>query len=179
MLEITIPKSRYFDEDALMFIYINEFTLKLEHSLIAIQRWESKHHKPFLGTKKTTTELIDYIRYMTINPIKDQAIYNFIPSKYLVEISEYIKDPMSARIILEKEGEGSFKSETITYETIYYWMISLGIPVEFQKWHINQLLSLIRFMNNRQNPKKIPKEEAARMRMKLNEERRKALNSKG
>ena len=70
--------------------------------------------------------------------------------------------------------------EGITAEIIYYWMITLNIPVEFQKWHLNQLLTLIKVVSikNSKQEKMDPK-EAAKERARLNKLRRAQFNSKG
>ena len=70
--------------------------------------------------------------------------------------------------------------EIITSELIYYWMISLNIPVEFQKWHLNRLLALIKVCSIKNSPaKKMSKREIMSRNKALNASRRKALNSKG
>lgn len=172
MLEITIPHQEYYDEINNVFIDVKETTLQLEHSLISLQKWEAKHHKPFLRTEKTISEITDYIRCMTIGKV-DPKIYSFIPTSVIKEVVEYIKDPMTAatfndNLIGASKGSGEF----ITAETIYYWMISLQIPEEYRKWHLQQLLTLIKFMNEKNKPKKkMSKKEAAAYRAKLNAER--------
>ena len=70
--------------------------------------------------------------------------------------------------------------EIITAELIYYWMLDLGIPVEFQKWHINRLITLIRVCEVQRAPgKKKSQQELIRDYAALNEARRKKYNTKG
>ena len=70
--------------------------------------------------------------------------------------------------------------EIITSELIYFWMISFGIPVEFQKWHLNRLLTLIRVFNVKNQPsKKMSTGEIMRNNAALNAARRKHLNTRG
>lgn len=65
-------------------------------------------------------------------------------------------------------------------ELIYYWMISQGIPVEFEKWHINSLLTLIRVCNVKNSPgKKMSAADITRRNEALNKARRAKHHSKG
>ena len=78
----------------------------------------------------------------------------------------------------DKNKKGNNKQ--ITSEIIYYWMITLNIPVEFQKWHLNQLLTLIKVVSIKNGKeKKMDKKQAARERAALNAKRRSQFNSKG
>ena len=55
MLEITIPETELFDGVS-TFIYVKKQTLRLEHSLVSLSKWESKWCKPFLSKKRRTME---------------------------------------------------------------------------------------------------------------------------
>ena len=82
MLQITTQDLELYDEPNNEIIYINKQTLQLEHSLVSISKWESKWHKPFLGSgQKTDDETIDYIRCMTISQNVNPLIYNFLDQK--------------------------------------------------------------------------------------------------
>lgn len=183
MLEITIPEQEIFIEKTNEFVNFKETKLQLEHSLISVKKWEEKWHKPFLKDKdKNSEELTDYIRCMTINKNVDQRIYRYIPAHLIDEISKYIKDPATATTINEdnlpngigKTGEG------VTAEIIYYWMIALNIPVEFQKWHLNSLITLIRVTSIKNGPKrKMSRKEEQSQRAALNAARRAKHHTKG
>lgn len=70
--------------------------------------------------------------------------------------------------------------ETVTSELIYYWMISYNIPVEFQKWHLNRLLTLIRVCNVKNSPpKRRSKREMWNRNAAINAANRKRFGSKG
>lgn len=184
MLEIRIEKQRILDNNTNRIINIPETTLQLEHSLISLKKWESKWHKAFLDktNDKTKEEVLDYIRCMTINKGKiDSAIYYVLNSDDLEKVIKYIEDPMTASKFNDNLiGASKNPGEYITNETIYYWMISLGIPVEFQKWHLSQLLTLIKFVSIKNAPKKkMSKKEAAQQRAILNAQRRAQYNTRG
>lgn len=183
MLEITIPAIEQWDELKQEFINTKEQTLRLEHSLVSISKWESKWHKPFLTKQpKTDEEVVDYIKCMTLTQNVDPAIYNYFyyaKDNIMDDINRYIEDPMTATKFLEN-GPGKINREKITSELIYYWMIALNIPLECQKWHLNRLLTLIRVCNIKSNPpKKMSKRELMSRNASLNAARRKKLNTKG
>ena len=180
MLTITIPATEEFDEIKGEFVYTKEQTLQLEHSLISISKWESKWCKAFLDKKdKTSEEIIDYIKCMTLNKTVDDHVYNCLTQANLIAINEYISAPMTATYFSANE-QGKKNSEQITSELIYYWMIALQIPFECQKWHINRLLTLIRVCNIKNTPpKKMSKRDIASRNAALNAARRKQMNTKG
>lgn len=180
MLNITIPATETFDEIKGEFVYTKEQTLQLEHSLLSISKWESKWCKPFLGKQeKTSEEIIDYIKCMTLNKTVSDEVYNCLTQSNINSINDYIGAPMTATSFSINE-RGSRNSEQITSELIYYWMIALNIPFECQKWHINRLLTLIRVCNiKNQPPKKMSKREIISRNAALNAARRQQLNTKG
>lgn len=183
MLEITIPTSQRYDEVNNEFIYVKGCTLKLEHSLVSISKWESKYHKPFISKEKMTyEETIYYIKCMTLTQNVDDSTYKGINGKILKEINEYIDDPMTAATFSKggKGKSGGNNGEFITSESIYYWMISLQIPMKCEKWHLNRLMALIRFCNSKNTPsKKKSMREIMTENDALNTQRRLALGSKG
>ena len=79
-----------------------------------------------------------------------------------------------------KEPARKGTNETITSELIYYWMIAQGIPAEFDRWHINRLLTLIRVCNAKNSPgKKMSSSAVTRRNEALNKARRAKYHSKG
>lgn len=180
MLEITIPAVEQWDELNEEFVYSKEQTLKLEHSLVSLSKWESKWCKPFLSKEeKTKEELIDYVRCMTLTQNVDENIYRFLTNENINKINEYIQAPMTATWFSE-DKQSQRNREQITSELIYYWMIALNIPSEYQKWHLNRLLTLIRVCNIKNQPaKKMSRKEIASRNAALNAARRKQLNTKG
>ena len=180
MLTITIPAVELFDERTNEFISTKEQTLQLEHSLVSLSKWESKWCKPFLTKEaKTFEETIDYIKCMTITQNVNPNVYSFLSASNIEDIKNYIDAPMTATTFYE-EQKGGRNRETTTSELIYYWMISLNIPMECQKWHLNRLLTLIRVCNVKNNPpKKMSKRDIMSRNAALNAARKKQLNTKG
>lgn len=180
MLQITIPAVEQWDENEQEFITSKEQTLSLEHSLVSLSKWESKWCKPFLAKDdKTTEETIDYIRCMSITQNVDPDIFKNITNENIDIVRKYIESPMTATWFHDEKG-GKSNNEQITSELVYYWMISLNIPFECQKWHLNRLLTLIQVCNVKNKPpKKMSKRDIMSRNTALNAARRKRLNTKG
>lgn len=152
MIIVHIPDTEFFDEASQTFVSVKACQLRLEHSLIALQEWESKWHKPYLADEpKTREEDLDYIRCMTLDKNIDSYVYYALPETELRRIREYMNDPMTARTFSQR-GHGG--RDIITAEAIYYYMIELNIPFECRKWHLNQLTTLIRVCSDMRAPKK-------------------------
>lgn len=183
MLSIHIPEQEFFDERTERFFKTKGVDLQLEHSLISLSKWESKWHIPFLGKgEKTEEQMLDYIRCMTLTQHIDPQIYRFIPHDILQEINDYMENPMTATWFsnVNDKQKNKIGRETITSEIIYYWMVTLGIPVQFEKWHLNRLLTLIRVINVKNAPKKnMSKKDVLANNRKLNAARRAKHGSKG
>lgn len=180
MLQITIPATEQWDEKNQVFVKTDKQVLRLEHSLVSLHKWESKWHKSFLFTKeKTYEETLDYIKCMTLTQNVNPDVYYCLTNENITQINEYIADPMTATYIYEDEKKG-INRDKVTAELIYYWMISLEIPFECQKWHLNQLLALIKVCNVKNNPKKKMSNRDILSRNKaLNEARKKSMHTRG
>lgn len=184
MLKIVVPGRELFDTEKEEFIQVKETVLQLEHSLISLRKWEEKYHVPFLkDDNKTGEEMLNYIKCMCVSPKEvDDNVFICLTEKDFEDIYNYIKNPMTASWIHEPPGGGAntIRGEIITSEIIYYWMITLNIPIEFEKRHLNQLIMLIRVINAKnEKPKKMGKREAAMERARINAERRKKFHTKG
>lgn len=184
MLRITVPAREFYDEAKEEFVEVKEQTLVMEHSLISISKWESKWKKPYLSDKyeKTQEEILDYLRCMTVQPTKvDPLVYASLSKQNVDEISAYINDPMTATTITRFNKAAGPKRETLTSELIYYYMIAQNIPVEFEKWHINRLITLIEVcaIKNDPHPKKMSSSAIMRQNHALNKARRARYGTKG
>lgn len=142
MLQIFLPERRRFNEKTEEFETYDPMTLKLEHSLISISKWEAKWHKSYLSsTEFTREEQLDYIRCMSLDPNLDPKMIYRLTSSDIRKIEDYIHSPMTATTFAKQESH--VRKQIITAEIVYYWMITYGIPFDCAKWHLNQLMTLI------------------------------------
>ena len=153
MLELCIPEIEitYIDgkdsegNDLIKFKTLPGCTLRLEHSLVSVSKWEAKFHKPFIESSKviegvqnglTADELIYYVKCMTITQNVKDEVYNRLSKENWETIRKYIDDPMSATTFYDnREGKTpketskkSLNKKPLTTEVIYYMMFSNGIP---------------------------------------------------
>lgn len=179
MLKLHINEGEFYDSYNNYFINVKEQDIVLEHSLLALSKWESKWKKPFFSKeRKTNEESLDYIRCMTITPNVDPMVFNLLTDYEIKKVQEYIEDPMTATTIRDDDKKHS--NEIVTSELIYYWMVALQIPFECQKWNLNRLLTLIKICNIKNQPsKKMNRKDLIKRNKNLNAARRAAANSKG
>lgn len=180
MLRITIPANEFYDESKKQFISVKEQTLQLEHSLVSLSKWESTWCKPFISRHKMTVEESrDYVRCMTLTQNVPLETYYGLTDQNLEEIRAYIDAPMTA-LRFPDEEKGKINREPITSELIYYWMITLNIPLECQKWHLNKLIALIKLCDRKNRPaKKMSPQEVAKRNAEINAANKKFFNTKG
>ena len=187
MLEITVPATvigEQYNEGTNEFISIvtKQQTLKLEHSLVSLSKWEATWHKPFLSREpKTVEESVDYIRCMTLTQNVHPDVYKalMLQSQIQRDVLAYVDASMTATTFT-KDRNGKPTREIITAEIIYYWMICHNIPFECQKWHLSRLLTLINVCNVKNGPqKKMGRKELLARNRELNAARRKKWNSRG
>lgn len=181
-LIIEIDEKEIFNEEDGSFTVLKSQTVKLEHSLISLAKWESIYERPFLSAgdsdKRRGEDVSTYIKCMVIGSYPD-IVYDVLISEYYRYIEEYIKAPNSATVI-NRVRDGRPPSRIfITSELIYYWMIRFSIPFEAQRWHLNRLLTLIDICNIKESNKKLPINDIYRRNKALNDARRAELNTKG
>ena len=173
MLKLEVKKERVFDEASCRFIHSPSTTLYLQHSLISVSKWEAIWHKSFMpppvGPRidKSEAELVSYIQCMSIKGPIDPTVALVVISNYGETIEEYISNPNTATVITYNVKQKPSR-QTITSELIYYWMIRFNIPHQYEKWHLNRLLTLIEVCNvkeqaehNKMSNKDILKQNAA------------------
>ena len=180
MLVITIEAKEFYDEKLEEFFETKKQTLRLEHSLVSLSKWEAKWQKPFLTIDdKTFEETIDYIRCMTITQNVDPIVYRAASREIIKIVNEYIEDPMSATTF-SKDRSKKVNKEIVTSELIYFWMFTYNISWDCQKWHLNRLLTLINVCNIKNQPqKKMSGKEQMAQRRALNAARQKRFNTRG
>ena len=181
MLTVTIPASEQFDEEKQEFISTKAQTLQLEHSLVSLSKWEARWKKPYLSdAPKSKEEIYDYFRCMTVGAVPEDYVYRALSADNIKEIADYINDPMTATTVYEFDKKHSNKT-VVTSELIYYWMIAQNIPPEYEKWHLNRLMMLIKVCSIKNNPKqrKMSRQEIARQNRAINAARRQKYGTKG
>lgn len=192
MLHLIVPAEveELWDENNERFIYkqlSKPYPLDLEHSLISLSKWESIWCKRYFESEeKSYEETKSYIQCMTITKNVPDEVYEriMVDQKLIKEITDYIKAPMTATTFTtygqQTSDSNNSEMKKVSSERIYYWMIEHGIPVQFEKWHLNRLLTLIRVCNfSRNKGKKMSPEELTRTNAEINRINRAKFNSKG
>lgn len=182
-LVLFLPPGELFDEEEGVFTKTRGATLKLEHSLLSVSKWESEHCVPFFDTfsergSRKKDLFLSYIKAMTIGPVLSDEQYLLLSSEHMRRIHDYIDSPHSASNVRDTVGARS--GEYITSELIYYWMVTLNIPFECEKWNINRLMMLIRICNAKnKSVNKMSERETLSQYHDLNQQRLKELGTSG
>lgn len=178
-IKIHIPKTELWDPIKEEFVEVKDQTILMEHSLLSVDKWESKWKKSYLSSdNKSALEVVDYLRCMTITKDVNPYVYYAIPETEMKRIDAYIKDSMTATTFNDNAHGRS--REIITSEIIYWQMTQLNIPIEWERRHLNKLLALIRVCAIKsQPPKKLSKQEIMRQNRALNAARRAKYHTAG
>jgi len=185
MLKILIDEGETYNEETGEFKGGKEYTLLLEHSLISLSKWEAIWKKPFIpphtpeGRKDhTAEESYSYFKCMAMRDYPEHVMRKAWVEKHRV-IQEYISDEHTATKTYHDPRQKPSKT-IVTSELIYYWMIMHNIPFECQKWHLNNLLTLIDVCNIKNGKqRKMSPEEIKSKNRELNRARRAKLDTKG
>lgn len=157
MLELVIVTQDGFDDSIGEFVDLETVTVRLEHSLVSLSKWESKWEVPFLDstTDRTDEMWMDYIRFMHLDPV-DEKLLTKLSSENMRSISEYINSSQTATWFADhgRNVRRAPQSKKVTSDLVYYWMSALSIPFECQHWHFNRLITLIRIAEAENQPQK-------------------------
>ena len=181
MLEIDVPAGEIYLENESRFVEYPAVTLRLEHSLLSISKWEAKWRKPFLDVKakKSLEESVDYVRCMTLNQNVNPLCYKGITGEMLERVNAYVNADLTATTFSRPPAQPPNR-QVVTSELIYYWMAGYGISIECQKWHLSRLMTLIRIFDIKSgSQKKMSQSEIIAQNKALNEARRRASRSRG
>lgn len=157
------------------------FNLELEHSLVALSKWESKFKKPFLDeTPKTPDEIFEYIKAMAVHPRVPDEVFQGLDYYHLKQIQTYMDDSMTATFFYERRSQRP-STKVITNELIYYWMSAAQFPIEMENWHLRRLFTALRVasVETQTDNKKMSRAEALAEQRRLNEARRKQYETVG
>jgi len=177
MLEIEVVIDENFDETTNKFVVEKSVKVRLEHSLVSVSKWEAIWEISFLNNKEMTQEqTVSYLKMMILNEDLPPEIFSKLVENHIPEINEYIAAKQTASTV-PSGPNASQDREIITSELIYYWMISLGIPMECQHWHLKRLLMLVRIVNFKNDPKTT--KMSHKDRRALNKARQKQFNTRG
>ncbi len=182
MLKLHIDDKEFWDEKNEVFVDIKGCDLILEHSLVSISNWESKYHKPFLTSEKNASETLDYVKMMVVGEMpEDDKVFSCLSQKQIDDIGKYINDPMTATVINEedeKELSNKSSSKFVTSEEIYSWMCAQNVPSEYQYWHINRLIILLKLCAINNKPKDNKKKKMTSSDLALRRARMEAARAK-
>lgn len=181
MLTLNVAEQEFYDADKNTFSKSKPFKVQLEHSLISMSKWESIWHKPFLPIKnkvqgiETHAQELSYISCMIVGRV-DSHLPALLYQEHGQEIRDYIANPNTATTIFNSDGGSRTSAPIVTTEVIYYWMVRFDIPNDYEKWHINRLLTLINICNIKEKEasgkNKLPPADAARHQYMMNKARR-------
>lgn len=180
MLVLQIGGREYFNEAESRFIQVKEKTIRLEHSLKSLARWESKWNVAFLSNDKTREQSLDYYWFMEVTGSVPRSDFLYLTSEEEQKIQDYISAPMTATTINRRGPKKLPSRKIVTAEVIYYWMLQYGIPFECDKWPLNRLLTLIEVCNVEGGPQqKMGMREQMAQQRALNAARKSKYKTRG
>lgn len=162
------------------FVTLGGYNLELEHSLVALSKWELKFKKPFLTEdSKSPEEVLYYIRAMAIHPYVPEEVFQGLQNSHLKQINDYMNDSMTATWFNEQPQPPKPGGEKITNELIYFWIAGFGFDTQVvERWHLNRLFTALKVANLKSQPaKKMSKSEVIADMRRKNEERRRLYES--
>lgn len=184
MLKIELPAGEFWDNQYNIFRTRKPRTLRLEHSLISLTRWEQHYKRRYLSKysgPQNPEEMAYYFYCMTIDGDVEPWMFLNLPPDTNKRIYDYINDEMTASEVHDSgPKKGPKNKEELSSELIYCYMFELGIPKECEKWHLNNLLTLIRIMSVKNNGgETIPKSQQWKNYAAINKANRALFHTKG
>lgn len=177
-LRLEIKSEDMWDDQNECFVTPVHKVVNLEHSLYTISLWEEKHHKAFLSQETfTPEELIDYIRLMSDENL-DEYDLEMIVKNHMKDIESFMNDSATAVTFRDFEEDDKKDKKIVASEMLYWQMFHYNIPLEFQHWHLQRLITLLRVCQDKEGDVE-PKKMSQQYRKQLNESRRKKYKSKG
>jgi hypothetical protein len=180
MLELQVVMGENFNDETQEFVP-SVVTIKMEHSLLSLSKWESEFGKPFLSNDdKTPEETIWYIKAMIVSSGVPPEVFQKLTENHVPEIDKYINGKHTATTFRDVPG-GPINREIITAEVITRWMVTCKIPLEWgERQHLNKLFAVIRAVNLRNQPvKKMSRRDMLAERKALVEKRRAEWGTRG
>lgn len=165
MLKLFLRPIDVWDDKNEEFITIGGVEVELEHSLYTVSLWEQKYKEPFASLKGLERrQLLDYVSNMMCQtPDVPSTAWLALTQDDVIKIKEYLEDPACATKVYRSGGQrNGGKKETMSAELIYFYMAQFNIPLEFEHWHLNRLMTLIDVAAIKNSPpRKMSKRESA------------------
>lgn len=186
MIEETIVGIEGFDQVTQTFIPAPKTrTIRLEHSLISISKWEEQTKRRFLSKvsgPKTKEDWIVYMQCMSLDGPIDPLLLQCVTDIQFDRIVKYIQDNKTATTGLTKKKPSSGKPKEMSSEMIYCYMAFYRLPWYAEKWHLSRLLTMIDVADELQNGGKGSKmnwNDTMSRYARINERNRKRFHTKG
>lgn len=167
MLILTLPRARgAFDDATASWAIREEKTVHLEHSLLAMAKWEASTKDCFISSELDASRFALYVQCMAEEEISYDEAYELL-MLYGSEIKDYIYEQRVARKYKKASKpvnqNGAKRAPTFQpTEEIYAIMFQSGIPMQCETWHYSRLASLISYINKK-NKGKGSKKSGAQM----------------
>jgi len=174
MFELEFDEIEYYDNVKEEFITIPKRIFKFNFTLLALDKWESKHRKRLLDNPDiTTSEMLDFFNIMC----EEELPLERVSVKEFEALSAYMNDTPSATKIPPSRKKTGQRKTIFTSEIIYAYMALSGIPFDWESKNLNKLLQLVNTISSLQSPpEKMSKEESMAEHERLIMERRAQLN---
>ncbi len=186
MIEEKIVGIEGFDQNTQTFIPAPKTrTIRLEHSLISISKWEEQTKRRFLSKftgPKTKEDWILYMQCMSLDGPIDPLLLQCMTQEQFNKIVAYIGDKKTAHTFNGPETKKKNSNEELSSELIYFYMAEYRLPWYSEKWHLSRLLTLIEIANKlHSNGKgtKMNRRDILNKYAQINEQNKKRFHTKG